>query len=70
MMSEPKRKTNKPAPAEAAVLTIPEASERVRLSRASLYRAMDAKRLRYLKYGSRRLIAKDDLDAFINSLRT
>jgi excisionase family DNA binding protein len=68
-MTEPTRKT-KPAPAEAAVFTIPEASERVRLSRASLYRAMDRKELRYLKYGSRRLIAREDLDSFIASLRT
>ena len=54
---------------EAAVLSIAEATERARLSRASLYRAMDANRLRFLKYGTRRLIAKDDLDAFIASLR-
>ena len=51
------------------MLTIAEATERARLSRASLYRAMDANRLRLLKYGTRRLIAKQDLDAFIASLR-
>jgi excisionase family DNA binding protein len=54
---------------DALVLTIEEACRLVRLSRASLYRAMDAKQLRYLKYGTRRLIARSDLDDFINSLR-
>jgi len=51
------------------VLTVEEAGEVSRLSRASLYRAMDGKQLKYLKYGTRRLIAKVDLDAFIASLR-
>jgi hypothetical protein len=34
-MTDPKRKTNRPPPAEAAVFTIDEASERVRLSRVT-----------------------------------
>lgn len=64
-----KKKKPDEAPANALVLTIPEARAATRLSRASLYRAMDDHRLRYLKFGSRRLIAKDDLNAFIQSLR-
>jgi excisionase family DNA binding protein len=69
MSRKPKRPDQPPSTAEALVLTITEATTRARLSRASLYRAMDEKRLRFLKYGTRRLIAKDDLDAFIESLR-
>jgi excisionase family DNA binding protein len=64
-----KRKSPDAPPPEALVLTIAEARTLARLSRASLYRAMDTKQLRYLKYGSRRLIAKEDLNAFIASLR-
>jgi excisionase family DNA binding protein len=64
-----KMKPEPRAPIDAPVLTIPEASQLVRLSRATLYRAMDEKRLRYLKYGTRRLIAREDLDAFIASMR-
>jgi excisionase family DNA binding protein len=64
-----RKKPEQRAPIDAPVLTIPEASQIVRLSRASLYRAMDDKKLRYLKYGTRRLIAREDLDTFIASLR-
>jgi excisionase family DNA binding protein len=64
-----KKKNETEAPATAIVLTIPEASALVRLSRASLYRAMDKKQLPFLKYGSRRLIAREDLNAFVASMR-
>jgi excisionase family DNA binding protein len=64
-----RKKPEQRAPVDALVLTIPEASQIVRLSRASLYRAMDDKKLRYLKYGTRRLIAREDLDTFIASMR-
>jgi excisionase family DNA binding protein len=63
------RKRTPPPPTDAQVLTIPEACTLLRLSRATLYRAMDAKRLPYLKYGKRRLIAREDVDAFIASMR-
>ena len=65
-----KQQPHQHAPVDAPVLTIPEASQLVRLSRASLYRAMDSKQLRYLKYGSRRLITREDLNTFIASMRT
>lgn len=55
---------------DAPVFTVAEAAARLRIGRSSLYEAMAGKRLRYLKYGTRRLIARDDLDAFIASLRT
>jgi excisionase family DNA binding protein len=65
-----RKKPEQRAPVDAPVLTIPEACQIVRLSRASLYRAMDDKKLRYLKYGTRRrLIAREDLDTFIASMR-
>jgi excisionase family DNA binding protein len=67
-MNKKRKSPDRPSP-DALVLTIPEAQTQARLSRASLYRAMDANQLRYLKYGSRRLIAKEDLNAFIASLR-
>jgi len=63
-----RKPSNKP-PTDAQVLTIPETCDLTRLSRASLYRAMDNKQLRYLKCGTRRLIAREDADAFIASMR-
>ncbi|MEZ5820375.1 MAG: helix-turn-helix domain-containing protein [Xanthobacteraceae bacterium] len=58
-----------PPQVQAMVLTIPEACAELRLSRASLYRAMDGGQLRYLKYGSSRRIAREDAKAFVDSLR-
>lgn len=51
------------------VMLIDEACDYLRMSRASLYRAMDAKRLRYLKYGSSRRVTLEDANIFIASMR-
>lgn len=51
--------------AARGLLTVPEIAEEPRLSRASIYRAMDERRLAFLQLGRRRRVTREQLDAFI-----
>ncbi len=50
---------------EKLVYTIPEAATALGIGRTSLYQLMDTDQLPSLKIGTRRLIARTDLEAFI-----
>ena len=52
----------------ANLLTLPEAAQRLRISRSSLYRLMDRQELPSVRVGGRRLISVRMLDAFIARL--
>ncbi len=52
-------------PVEKLVYTIPEAATALGIGRTSLYQLMDTDQLPSLKIGTRRLIARTDLEAFI-----
>jgi excisionase family DNA binding protein len=52
-----------------ALLTIEEARSILRISRWSLYQLINRRRLRTVTIGQRRLIAAEDLRAFIEGLR-
>lgn len=51
------------------LFTIPEFISRYSISRTALYREINAKRLPLLKRGRRSLIARDDAQAWLESLR-
>lgn len=51
-----------------SLLTLPEAAQRLRISRSSLYRLMDRQELPSVRVGGRRLISSRMLDAFIARL--
>ena len=51
------------------LFTVPEFITRFSISRTSLYREINAKRLRLLKRGRRSLIARADAEAWIETLR-
>jgi excisionase family DNA binding protein len=53
------------APPEAQLLTVDEVTERLRLSRDSLYRYIRRNELKSIKFGKRRLFRESDLQAFI-----
>ena len=52
-----------------ALLTVDEARAILRISRWSLYQLINRRRLKTVRIGQRRLIAADDLRAFLDSLR-
>lgn len=51
------------------ILTVPEAAQTLRIGRSSVYELIATGQLRSLKIGSRRLIAREDLEAFVNTQR-
>jgi excisionase family DNA binding protein len=51
------------------LLTIREACDRLKLSRASLYRLIQSGRLPTVRIGRSRRIVSEDLDRFITTLR-
>lgn len=51
------------------LLTIDEAREVLRISRWSLYKLINARQLKTIKLGQRRLVPADDLHRFIDELR-
>ncbi len=55
--------------AQQGLLTITEAGEALRISRWSIYRLINAGRLRTVRIDRRRLIAPADLSALIEELR-
>jgi hypothetical protein len=55
------------SPLNDGMLDVRGACEFTRLSRAELYAAMARQELRYFNYGKRRLIAKRDLLAWLDS---
>jgi excisionase family DNA binding protein len=52
------------------LMTIDEARDKLRISRWSIYRLINDRRLKTIQIGSRRLIAPKDLDDFMQELRT
>ncbi len=52
------------------LMTIDEARDKLRISRWSIYRLINDRRLKTIQIGSRRLIAPKDLDDFMQKLRT
>ena len=52
------------------VFTIPEAAAALRIGRTSVYQLMDTGQLPSIKIGTRRLIARTDLEHFIDQART
>jgi excisionase family DNA binding protein len=52
----------------SALLTVPEACERLRISRWSLYRLIQQQDLRTVTIGRRRFVARDELERFVVSL--
>lgn len=50
------------------MLTIPEASEALRISKSKLYQLVGEGKLRIRKIGHRSLIARDDLERFAANL--
>lgn len=63
------RNEDTPTLALPLILTVVEAAETLRIGRSSVYELIASGELRSLKIGARRLIARDDLDAFIDSRR-
>lgn len=51
------------------LLTLPEACEILRIKKSSLYRLINAGKIRLTKVGRRSLIAHDDLVAFLEASR-
>ena len=51
------------------LLTVPEACDRLRISRWLFYRLVQQRRLSTVKIGNRRFVAVADLQAFIERLR-
>lgn len=51
------------------LLTVEEARAVLRISRWKLYQLINARRLNTIRIGQRRLIAADDLSAFLDNLR-
>ena len=60
------RMTSQPKPPTAA-LTVDEASDYLRISRATLYRLFREKQLKPARVGGRTLIRRIDADAFLAS---
>lgn len=52
------------------LMTIDEARDKLRISRWSIYRLINDRQLKTITIGSRRLIAPQDLDEFMQKLRT
>jgi excisionase family DNA binding protein len=52
-----------------AAMTLPQASEYAGLSRSFIYKLFEQQALTRLKAGKRVLILKDDLDAYLHSIR-
>lgn len=52
------------------LMTIDEARDKLRISRWSIYRLINDRQLKTITIGSRRLIAPQDLDEFLQKLRT
>lgn len=52
------------------LMTIDEARDKLRISRWSIYRLINDRQLKTITIGSRRLIAPQDLDDFMQKLRT
>jgi excisionase family DNA binding protein len=52
------------------LMTIDEARDKLRISRWSIYRLINDRQLKTITIGSRRLIAPQDLDEFMQRLRT
>jgi excisionase family DNA binding protein len=50
--------------------SISEAARLLSLSRSTLYQAMAAGKLKFVKFGGRRLILEADLTAFLTSLQS
>ncbi len=55
---------------EDLVYSLNEAAQLLRIGRTSLYELLAAKELRSIKIGSRRLIAREDIEAFVESRRS
>jgi excisionase family DNA binding protein len=51
------------------LLTVPEAADHLRISRAMVYRLMERGELDFVKIGTRRLIPGDSIEAFIGVSR-
>ena len=51
------------------VYSIPEVAERLSIGRGLVYRLLNSGELRSLKIGHRRLVARDDLEAYVARLR-
>lgn len=52
------------------LMTIDEARDKLRISRWSIYRLINDRQLKTITIRSRRLIAPQDLDEFLQKLRT
>ena len=52
------------------LLTVTEACDVLRISRWHIYQLINSRRLKTIRIDRRRLVATDDLDAFIADLRT
>ncbi len=55
---------------EDLVYSLNEAANLLRIGRTSLYELLAAEELRSIKIGSRRLVAREDIEAFIASRRS
>ena len=55
--------------ASPELLTVPEACDALRISKWSLYRLIQDRKLKTIKIGTRRLIAHDDLKILVGQLR-
>ncbi len=56
------------AEAEPIAFSVPEAAKVSSLGQTSLYKAIKEKKLHAIKYGTRRIIRRIDLEAFLKSL--
>jgi excisionase family DNA binding protein len=52
--------------AQPVLLTIPEAAEKLRISKWTIYQLIRAKELKTLTIASRRFVALEDLNTYIN----
>lgn len=69
MQPTPPNAASTPESRPPVLLTIEEARTVLRLSRWSLYKLINERRLKTIKIGQRRLIPADDLHRFIDDLR-
>jgi excisionase family DNA binding protein len=57
-------------PIEREAFGIPEVAERLGISRRTVYSMIEAGRLRSVHLGTRRLVLRSDLEAFLAALRS
>lgn len=68
-MTQPITDAQHRADSRSELLTVPEVCDALRISKWSLYRLINERRLRTVRIGARRLVTRDDLKLLLAELR-